>query len=708
AGLVHRDIKPDNVMIGDDGRVRVVDFGLVRLGGASQPGASETALVTVPEWTDGLTAHDGFVGTPAYAAPEQLGGEVLDARCDQFAFCVSLWEALCGERPCRARGPDGRPGPKEGERLPARIQRALSRGLALDPQQRWDDMESLLDALQSPRRRWLVPSLVGTGAAALGLAAGMMMLGEPVAVAEDPCAHAGARLGEVWSAQSLQPLDAVLPEPSVTRARELLDGWATDWQDTARQACEDVHVRQQRSAQSLDRRGVCLDRRLAEFGALAAAVEAGQITEDRQLVAWLGRLEDPRDCLGEALLDSDIEAPPSEQAEQIDALRQQLVGLGMSSSALSLAARIDEVQQLHTRATEIDWRPLVGEIALELGHLHTLGSDAVTARKWLGQALDLAELTGDMEIQALVWSALNRVERTLSFDTERAEWTLQRQAAVFTDLEPTRRQRARLATNRGLGFELASMRPQAEQSLREALRLYQSMGSTAAWEQATVLRTLGYLVMDTGRADEALGLLQRARELRAGHPLEATPSATAELDGSVMLNQAIALYHAGRLEEAIDQATRALENAVDETGPRSEWVARIHVVLAAVHAAGGDRERQRRHAELADEISLAAVGPDHGLRTDVLTAVGTAAYQDGRLQDTRRAFEQAVGVVRRIKSADSLEVAQAEVNLAHVLVEIGELERAKDLVAHCLPILERELSDDDPKIGMARAVASQR
>ncbi|MEX1366836.1 MAG: protein kinase [Nannocystaceae bacterium] len=708
AGLVHRDIKPDNIMMGDDGRVRVVDFGLVRLGGASQPGASETALVTVPEWTDGLTAHDGFVGTPAYAAPEQLGGEVLDARCDQFAFCVSLWEALCGTRPSRARGPDGRPDPKEGERLPARIHRALSRGLALDPQQRWEDMETLLAALQPPRRRrWVLPSVVGTGAAAVGLAAGMMMLGEPAAVPEDPCANAGARLEQKWSSERLQPLRATLPQTAVSRAERLIDDWAKDWRDAAQQACEDVHVRQQRSPQSLDRRGVCLDRRLAELSALGAAVEHGQITERSELVQWLGHLEDPEDCLGEAVLASEIEAPPPEHADEIAEVRQQLIGLGMWTDARSLATRIVDVEQLHARATEIGWRPLVAEIALELGHLHVLASDAPAARQWLGQALDLAEVTGDVETEARVWSELNRVERALSFDPERAEWTWQREAAVFTDIEPTTRQRAQVTFDRGLGLELQSKRPEAEQTLREALALYEDVGPTTAWEQASVLHTLGYLIMDIGRSEEAIAMMKRARELEAGPDAEATLATPTQLDVLLKLNEAIAIFQAGRLDEAIDEAARVLEQAIEQLGPRSEAVARVHVVLAAIHGARGDDGRQRVHAELADEVSLAAVGPDHALRTDVLTAVGVAAYEGGRLDDARAALEQALAVVRRIKPADSLEVAQAEINLADLLGELGELDRAQTLVAHGLPILERDLPDDHPLLAMAHAVLSR-
>jgi WD40 repeat protein/predicted Ser/Thr protein kinase len=182
AGLVHRDFKPDNVMVRRDGRVLVMDFGLVH---ADLDGGRELAGI------DGLaqphlTQTGALLGTPAYMAPEQLLGRATDARSDQFSFCVALWEALHGQRPFAARTmkeltqavTSGTLVEVERRDVPAWLRDVIVRGLAASPEQRWSSMPALLDALghDPPRRRRRMA--MGLGALGLGLAATVMIVGE--------------------------------------------------------------------------------------------------------------------------------------------------------------------------------------------------------------------------------------------------------------------------------------------------------------------------------------------------------------------------------------------------------------------------------------------------------------------------------------------------------------------------------------------------
>ncbi|MCY1009366.1 protein kinase [Nannocystis pusilla] len=163
AGLVHRDFKPDNVMVGDDGRVRVLDFGLVR---DAQSDPSQEAGGRAVFDVD-LTTTGCVLGTPAYMAPEQHRGGEADARSDVFSFCASLYEALYGERPfvadsyeaLRAAMLEGTVRPPTQSRVPAWLRDVVLRGLRADPAARWQAMEPLLAALAADlgarRRRWL-------------------------------------------------------------------------------------------------------------------------------------------------------------------------------------------------------------------------------------------------------------------------------------------------------------------------------------------------------------------------------------------------------------------------------------------------------------------------------------------------------------------------------------------------------------------------
>ncbi len=180
AGLVHRDFKPDNVVVGTDGRVRVLDFGLALVG-------AEGALVVEGELDraaelDRLTRTGALLGTPAYMAPEQLRGEPADARSDQFSFGVALYEALFGVRPFAGETFEQlSTAVLAGEVVPATragaapIARVLRRALLPDRDQRYGDVDKLLAALRATqRRRGLAIAGLGT-VVAVGVGAAMFV-----------------------------------------------------------------------------------------------------------------------------------------------------------------------------------------------------------------------------------------------------------------------------------------------------------------------------------------------------------------------------------------------------------------------------------------------------------------------------------------------------------------------------------------------------
>ena len=184
-GLIHRDFKPENVMVGKDGRVQVLDFGLAK-----------TALVAdddeprhpSDEAIDSITQTGTLLGTPAYMAPEQLVGDATDARTDQFAYCVTLFEVIHGFRPFAGSTHAALHAAIVDRRfvelprrtgVPAHIEAAIMRGLAVDPEQRFPDTKALLAALRArepdaapppPRRRGVALALIGVVAIGGGAA----------------------------------------------------------------------------------------------------------------------------------------------------------------------------------------------------------------------------------------------------------------------------------------------------------------------------------------------------------------------------------------------------------------------------------------------------------------------------------------------------------------------------------------------------------
>jgi hypothetical protein len=289
AGLVHRDFKPDNVLIGDDGRVVVTDFGLVR----SDGGPSGDAVIVDDELE--LTRTAGMVGTPAYMSPEQFQQAPIDARSDQFSFCVALWLGLFGSRPFE-RG-DSKTSdvdqiaravlsgqiqlPPRDRRVPGRIERALRRGLSVKPEARFPTMDHLLVALRPPDYRPVVMGAVGA-AVASGLVAFAATRSTPrpaMAPSSTACDRAGDPVAALWTGEARAtylagPGDAAL----ATEDAGWFDEFAARWTSTARAVCK-REVREARSA-------ACLDDAL---GALGRALTR----RDREM--W-PELPDPRAC----------------------------------------------------------------------------------------------------------------------------------------------------------------------------------------------------------------------------------------------------------------------------------------------------------------------------------------------------------------------------------------------------------------------------
>jgi tetratricopeptide (TPR) repeat protein len=411
AGIIHRDFKPENVMVTGDGQVRVMDFGLARplvsepepaaeaedgaaTGGA--PGAATaTATATAAAYLQLKITQTGVqVGTPAYMAPEQFRmDERIDARTDQFSFCVALYEALHGERPFRGDsvgalrdsvlGGKLRP-PPAGTRVPAWLRRVLLRGLSRDPAARWESMGALLAALERDPRARRRRALVGAGAVALMV--GLAVAGHRIGTGERTvCTGGGARLAGIW-----EPAGAVserkqaihrafvatgvpYAEQAFAVAARLLDDYAGRWSALYKDACEATHLRGEQSAEVLDLRMTCLQERLGNVRALSdvfAAADQGVVVNAPSAAGALPGLDR---CSDVPLLRAVVK-PPDDPAvrKRVDELRGKVAHLvatrnaGRCREALALSGDLIAA----VRATS--YRPLLAET---LNAAAVLGND---------------------------------------------------------------------------------------------------------------------------------------------------------------------------------------------------------------------------------------------------------------------------------------------------------------------------------------------
>ena len=310
ADLIHRDFKPDNVMVTSDGKVRVMDFGLARTMDRvtdsteipmSATEGDDPTLPGVRPAESRLTNEGNVVGTPAYMPPEQYLG-VTDERSDQFSFCVSLYECIYGQHPFEARTSFGLTGNVQAGRIhdapantkvPLWLRKILLRGMRPRPEDRYASMPELLDVLgRDPavaRRRWLLAGAVGV--AAVGLAFGVQHAANSkrafgaagpeklVGAWELPGRAEGPRHAAVKKA-FMATGKPYAPE-AVRGVVGTLDEYVQKWAGLYKDACEATHVRGEQSEELLDLRMSCMNDRLSGLRALTDVFSSatGEVVE---------------------------------------------------------------------------------------------------------------------------------------------------------------------------------------------------------------------------------------------------------------------------------------------------------------------------------------------------------------------------------------------------------------------------------------------
>jgi eukaryotic-like serine/threonine-protein kinase len=714
AGVIHRDFKPENVMLDRAGRVRVMDFGLAS--GIDAQGSGSGQFVGMSPEDIELAAHSStgvhrpgasatlsslnaakIVGTPAYMAPEQHDGGATDARTDQFSFCVTLFEAIHGVRPFSGDTPAEvaaviKAGeirtPPEGSRVPGWIHAVILRGLSVRPEDRYPSMRALLAALRADpairRRRWMARGAL----ALLAVPAVFGMREAFLAWTADPCAGASARIEKVWGEQrregvrgAFEAVDKPYAADAWHSVSNSLDRYAESWLGMHRDACEANKVRGEQSDALLDLRMQCLSRRLAELSALVQLLGEADEALVRTSVEASYALVPVDVCADVDALRAPVPPPDAADARNVlDEVRQQLAQI----KALEDAGRLTEGLALAPSAVQqaraLEHAPLLAEALLQYGRLAWTVADAETSETALREAIASAATGKHHEVEARAWVTLVVVVGYGQAKAEIGDEIANAAMAAVSRAGDSVELRADLANARGAVALQRNQLEQAEDLFRETLLLERSRLGDDHPKTANARNNLALVMMFTKRYEDARNELRAAIEV-----YERTYGETHPKLARMRLNLASVSAALGSHGEAQTQAQRALEVSLREFGPDHVETGLVSLILAELDL----RHRRFEEAKVRATNALRILEPklgDHPHLAAGQRLLGAALRELGEHAEAVERLERAAAMAERTLDASDPTLAEIRVDLAEAYVANG-----RDVDA--IPLLERGLSE---------------
>jgi hypothetical protein len=706
AGLVHRDFKPDNVLVDATGRARVADFGL-----AAGVVHSQDPFVRPDRPLPGgrLTQAGRVMGTPGYIAPECLAGGDADARADQFAFCVALFEALEGQRPydeatlLAGTWPDARP--PRPRKAPFWLRGVLAQGLALRPGNRFPSMDALLAAMERARV-W-----PGRAAAALLAGAAALALWASVPRPQSPsCEAAAAEVPAAWLAARESIRDAFsragvpFGADAGDRVRLTLDAWTDRWSQAMRTACQ-----WPRSAAT-----ECLVRQQGHFSAVLELFRHADAQVVARAVTVVNELDDPAECIQGPGAHAPVATPAfddvngvrrriaearallsagkyAESAALGEALRRDAQGVpAVEADAFAVAAiaswkagdagALDALIQARWAAERARRDALSTELALGLCEAYRRRGDRARAEEWLGHAeATLGRVGKDLRLESMVLAA--RAELVGSMDQQLAAGelalralALREQALGSAHLEVAESLilAAGFTPYDRLGDGIALARRALD--IRIAALGREHPDVAAAWERLAQLYRDQY---DHGRELEAQqnALRIRVAALGAGHP----DVARSHWGMSIAM---LGLGHDAAAREHMQIAREVLDRA---HGPGSVSAGVAELVIAELEAGLGDVEKALARARAAIAQIERTLGPDSASTILELCMLADLLVQHGELDEAESLYTRALRNGER-RDPENAKVALPFVGLARLARIRGQLGVARDAAGRALRV----------------------
>ncbi len=625
AGIVHRDFKLDNVLVADDGRVCVADFGVA---------LDDRVHSTPPEQpqspaTTDLTRTGATVGTPLYMAPEQHAGSRVGPAADQFSYCVALHTALYGQRPfggdtagsiARATMQGRYVEPLDSRGVPPWLAAVVRRGLQIDPDDRFASMTALLEALQSDptqaRRRWIRRIALAT--LGLGGASAAWFVG---ARADAPCSGAEARLAQAWSSDAAATVRDRLAPDDAAAVLANIDAYADGWSTRHRAQCE-AHRRGELSTPLFDASMACLERRHQALSAYARTLVDEQPPEhtigpNAAALPSLSRCDDRR------WLASATPAAKPDQRVALATLQDRQAHATALHDAGHIEAALTELDAIESELQAVAHEPASARFALLTGRLASERGDFDSASTRLRTAFE-AGLAHRLELVAV--EALARLVFVRVQSESRPQAALDQAGtlqALLTGADAPADLRALAANNLGAVHGVLGDVKRAREYLESATDIASESTLVRPSDRSGYLRNLALITEDAAARNARFEASSRiARALYGpGHPL----------------TQDIAVQQALHRDDP-RRAQTQLEQLCGRLGG-SESCHECFYELGELTEQSGDIEAAARAMDEASECRPPTGRPyDRAL---ALKARAYASFLRGHRQESRRALQSA-------------------------------------------------------------------